>query len=178
MDTAEEYRGGAFRTSGIIGLDLFSDCLLTLDSRGKKIILEDGQLPEINGVDIIKLEDHGEKLPTVRLSVGGVDLDAHLDSGKPGGIAVPTNMQNQFKLKGKPVVVGRGRTANSTFETLAATLDGDVGIGGHVIKGPRLSFNSMLNDRGVANIGSGIMRDFTITLDQKNGRIQFEDQRH
>jgi len=165
-------------TSGIIGLNLFSDCLLTVDSRAKKMILEEGELPRINGVDIIKLEDHGEELPTVRLSVGGIDLDAHLDSGKPGGIALPTNMQDRLQLKGKPVVVGRGRTANSTFETLAATLDGNVEIGGHVIKGPRLSFNSMLNDRDVANIGSGIMRDFTITLDQKNGRIRFADQRH
>ncbi len=164
-------------TRGIIGLSLFGDCLMTLDLRKKQMILERGELPEINGVDILRLDVHGEKSPTVRLRVGGIDIDAHIDSGKPGGVALPTNMQDRFKLKGKPVVVGRGRTANSTFDVLAATLDGNVEVGGHVIKEPNLSFVSLLDDPGVANIGTGILRDLRMTLDQKNGRIRFEDQR-
>ena len=96
-------------------------------------------------MDILKpflkqFESDDEGLPTIKVQVGDVALDAHIDSGSPGGITLPENVQDRLKLKSKPTVVGRARTVNSSFDILAASLDGNARIGSHTFEQPKLVF--------------------------------------
>ncbi|MCH8146601.1 MAG: aspartyl protease family protein [Planctomycetes bacterium] len=168
---------GLSDTRGIIGLMMLTDLLVTFDYANNEMRLTRGELPPVNGKDVIKFETDGEGLPTIKLHVGDVAFDAHIDSGSPGGFTLPENVQDRLKLKSKPTVVGHARTVNSSFDILAADLDGDVRIGSHTFEQPKLVFIDMLNSSGVGNIGSAILRQFNVTFDQRNGRIRFSDRR-
>ena len=168
---------GLSNTRGIIGLTMLTDCLVTFDYVNNEMRLTRGELPPVDGKDIIKFESQDDGLPTIKLHVGDIALDAHIDSGSPGGITLPENVQDRLKLKSKPTVVGHARTVNSSFDILAADLDGDARIGGHTFEQPKLVFIDMLNSSGVGNIGSAILRQFNVTFDQRNGRIRFSDRR-
>ncbi|MCH7592062.1 MAG: aspartyl protease family protein [Planctomycetes bacterium] len=159
---------------GIIGLPVFSQFLVTFDYANGRMTLERGALPEADGGEVLDYETKdGGSIPLIPLSVGGVAMRAHIDSGAPGEITLPENIQSRLKLMGNPVVVGHARTVNSEFDILAATLDGDLRIGRHVFERPSLKFIDMLNDAGVGNIGSALLRQFHVTFDQKNKRIRF-----
>ena len=166
---------GLSNIRGIIGLMMLTDCLVTFDFANNKMILTRGELPPVNGKDVIKFESNDDGLPTIKVCVGDIAFDAHIDSGSPGGITLPENAQDRLKLKSKPSVVGHARTVNSSFDILAATLDGNARIGSHTFEQPKLVFIDMLNSSGVGNIGSAILRQFKVTFDQKNGRIRFSD---
>ena len=165
------------KSRGIIGLMMLTDCLVTFDYANNEMRLTRGELPPVNGKDVIKFASRDDGLPTIKLHVGNVAFDAHIDSGSPGGITLPENVQDRIELKSKPTVVGRARTVNSSFDILAADLDGNARIGGHTFEQPKLVFIDMLNSSGVGNIGSAILRQFKVTFDQRNGRIRFTDRR-
>ena len=80
----------------------------------------------------------------------------------------------KFSYVDEPVVVGQGRTVNSSFKVWKGRLDGAVKLGTIVIDDPALSFISMLDETGFANIGSAFLRDFVVTLDYKNGLIRYK----
>lgn len=168
---------GLSNVRGIIGLMMLTDCLVTCDFANNEMRLTRGELPPVNGKDVLKFESDGEGLPTIKVHVGDIAFDAHIDSGSPGGFTLPENMQDRLKLKSKPSVVGHARTVNSSFDILAANLDGNARIGSHTFEQPQLVFIDMLNSSGVGNIGSAILRQFNVTFDQRNGRIRFSDRR-
>ncbi len=165
--------GGDVR--GVLGLSVLSDCLVTFDYANDRLILELGELPPADGASILAYQSNEEELPTIEISVGGRTLNAHIDSGSPSEFTLPDTMRNSLKLRGEPIVVGRGRTVNSEFEVRKATPDGDVKLGEHVFEQPELTFISLLDGPGVANLGSSLLRQFTVTFDQKNGRARFAD---
>lgn len=164
---------GHLRGRGIFGLYMLSEFLVTFDYGAGEIRVERGALPAANGGDVLEWRIIGEGLPSLKLNVGGITLDAHIDSGAPGELTLPDKVRRQLKFTSEPVVIGRGRTVNSEFEIRRGTLDGQVKLGAHLFKNPELSFVTMLDSSGYANIGSGILRDFVITYDQENGRVRF-----
>ncbi len=165
---------GAADIRGILGFSVFFDCLMTFDFDRNRLILQKGELPPADDAEILAYEMRDD-VPTVQLVLGDVRVAAHIDSGAPSTFILPENMQQRLKLQGTPVVVGRGRTINSEFDILSATLDGNARLGRHVFQRPQVKFINMLNDVGVANIGSGILRRFTVTFDQTNRRVRFAD---
>jgi len=165
---------GHLKGRGIFGVSMLAAFLVTFDYPGSKIVIEKGSLSDRDGGNILKWRATGDGLPTLRLTVGGVDFDAHLDSGSPGILTLPENALKKLSYLKEPVVVGRGRTVNSDFEIWRGTLDGKAKLGTHIVDNPDLTFVSMLNSTGYANIGSAFLRDFVVTFDYGNGLIAFE----
>lgn len=159
---------------GILGVSMLSQFLVTFDYPGSKIVIENGSLSARNGENVVAWRARDDGLPTLRLTVADATFDAHIDSGAPGTITLPENARGKFSYVDEPVVVGQGRTVNSSFKVWKAKLDGTVRLGTIIIDDPVLHFMSLLDSTGYANIGSAFLRDFIVTLDHKNGLIRFK----
>ena len=160
---------------GILGLSLFKDCLLTLDYPNRTVVFESGELPPA-GDDTIEYsseEDHDYGI-TIALSVAGKRTKVHLDTGSPGFLTLLTKMQEKLPLVDKPRVIGMARTPQGNAEIRMATLDGTVTLGPHEFVRPRIKFADLgpMVEHDCGNIGYRLLKDFAVTLDQKNGRVR------
>ncbi len=81
---------------GILGFNLFSDYLLTLDYAAKRVRIEQGQLPEPDGAEILNYESQNG-IPIVELQVGEAKLKAHIDSGNTvGAFMLPASLAEKL----------------------------------------------------------------------------------
>jgi len=154
---------------GVMSASMFVGCLLTLDYPNGRVVVKSGALPEANGADVFQYQaaDH---LPTVTISVAGVEAQAHLDSGAASGLMLPESYIKKLPLAGEPVAAGKMRTVDSERTVVAASLNGSVTIGRHVIEKPEIRFI----DSPMGNIGYRILKQFAITIDSKNQRVKLE----
>jgi hypothetical protein len=161
---------------GILGLPLFEGCLLTLDFPERRVRFESGGLPRPDGetVEYSADEEHDYGV-TVTLSAAGVPVKAHLDTGSPALVTLLNKLQKKLPLKGKPQVVGMARTPQGEAEVRSAVLDGVLKLGKHEWAEPRFDFADLgpMLDYDAGNIGSGLLKDFAVTVDQKNHRVRF-----
>ena len=156
------------KADGILGFGLFREVLLTLDYPGNIVHMSRGALPPSNGRDVLAFtRDDG--VPTITITVGGREMSAHVDAGFMGGIALAEKEAATLPLAGPLTVVGRGQTPSNTFEVKAAPLAGDVRIGDVVIERPTVDFQPVF---AMANVGARVLRDFVVTFDQANNRMQ------
>jgi beta-lactamase family protein/aspartyl protease len=153
---------------GILGFGLFADGLLTLDYPRERIRFAPGELPPADGAEVLAYrEDRG--VPRVTMRVADRELEADIDAGFSGGFILPESMAPGLPLASEPRFARRGRTASNEIEIKSATLQGDVTIGRFTFDGPVIEFQPLFP---MANVGSKILRDFSLTFDQKNRRIR------
>jgi len=172
--------GGASMTGegidGILGLPLFNGCLLTLDFPARRVSFESGELPQPDGetIEYSADEEHDYGV-TVTLSVAGVPVKAHLDTGSPALVTLLNKFQEKLPMKGKPRVVGMARTPQGEAEVRSAVLEGVLKIGKHEWAKPRIDFADLgpMLDYDAGNIGSRLLKDFAVTVDQKSHRVRF-----
>ena len=161
---------------GILGLTLFKDCLLTIDFPKQRVSFESGELVRLDG-ETIEYSANGEPdgSITVMLSVTGIPAKARLDPGTPALITLLNKFQKKLPLKGKPRVVGIARTPKGEVEVRSAVLDGVLKLGRHEWTNPPIDFADLgpMLDFDAGIIGSHLLKDFAITVDQKNHRVWF-----
>ncbi len=152
---------------GVIGLNLFNKLKVRFDYIDNRFSLAEGTISaERSRTYTI---DHG--VPVVEILVNGTKTKVHIDSGSPGEVTLPLSMAKTLSLKGEPVVVGRGRTADGEFEVYRSELKGEVDAGGIVIKNPSLDFISVFP---IGNLGSRFLKSLSATFDPANKRVLFE----
>ena len=167
---------GSHGIVGILGLPLFEDCLLTLDFPKRQVRFESGKLPSPDGETVeYSVDEEHDYGVTVTVSLAGVPVKAHLDTGSPAFVTVLNKLQKELPLKGKPHVVGIARTPQGKAEVRSAVLDGVVKLGKHEWSGPRIDFADLgpMLEHDAGNIGSRLLREFAVTVDQKNRRARF-----
>ncbi len=153
---------------GILGFGLFQDCLLTLDYPGHHLRIDRGELPAPNGRDILAFElRHG--VPSVRLQIDSLWVEADVDAGSPGGFTFPAALESKLALAAPAKVVGHGRTIGNDFEIREASLEGSVRLGGFEYPRATVGFQPVFP---MANVGSRVLREFRVTFDQKNERMR------
>jgi hypothetical protein len=111
---------------------------------------------------------------TIELSVAGTAVKAHLDSGSPGFVTLLNKWQDKLPLTGKSAMVGLARTADGETEIRLATLDGNVKIGAHEFVKPKIEFADLgpMVEYDCGNVGYRLLKDFAVTVDQKNLRLR------
>lgn len=155
---------------GILGFALFSDYLLTLDYPAMQVRLARGALPPANGADILNLEIEN-RVPMVELAIGKIKVPAHVDSGNfVAGFILPEEIVEQLQLLSQPVPVGSARSVNNRIELKQVQLRSSIRIGGFEYSQPTVTFPALSD----TNVGYKILREFTLTFDQKNGRLKLE----
>lgn len=156
---------------GVLSVRNLSRQLVTLDLAAGELRLSEGQL-DLEEEGVVRFYTDDMAIPWVQMLVGPLTVHAFLDTGNPGQISLSKSISQYLELDGPLEVVGEGRTVSSTFEISAASLDGAVELAGHTIENPTLNFDK-LHSGTQANIGSGLLRQFVVTLDQKNQLVRF-----
>jgi hypothetical protein len=161
------------KIDGILGFNLFSEYLLTLDFPAERVRLERGELPEADGADVLSFDD-SRGVPVVELGVGGHKVRAHVDSGNTvGGFVLPAALAEKLTFAAAPVVVGRARTVSSEIEIKEARLKETIRLGRFEYAEPTIVFPAVSED---ANIGAKVLREYSLTFDQKNKTLRLKRQ--
>ncbi len=159
------------KIDGILGFDLFSEYLLTLDFPAKRVRLERGQLPKPDGAEVLGYDNSGG-VPVLEIGVGSRTLKGRIDTGNTiGGFVLPESLVKKLPLASEAVVVGRARTVSSVVEIKSARLKDSIRLGRFEFTEPRVVWPALTQD---ANIGSAVFSEYAVTFDQKNGRLRME----
>jgi hypothetical protein len=153
---------------GILGFRLFRNELLTLDYPGSRLILEEGALAGTRDEHVVPMQ-MPNGIPLVDIDIADAKIEAGIDSGGLG-LSVPVSMIGKVRFDGGIDTVAFGRTQVSSFALRGAVLDGSVGLAGFRFEQPWLEINPIF---GIANIGSGALRDFVVTFDQSSKLVRF-----
>jgi predicted aspartyl protease len=157
------------RLDGILGFNLFRDCLVTLDFVNGKLRLEPGALPEPDGAEVLTFNDP-RRVAQVAIKVASREVVAVLDTGAPTIIMLPEALAAELPLTAAPKKVGQATTVSGTMDVNEAELKGSIAIGRHMIAEPAVGFSPAMRD---AILGMVALRNFTLTFDQKNKRVRF-----
>lgn len=159
------------RVDGILGFGLFEDYLLTLDFPAKRVRLERGELPRADGAGVLSFESP-RGVPVVELGVGPHKIRADVDTGNTlGGFVMPTALVEKLTPAGAPVTVGRARTVTSDVEIKQVRLKDSIRLGRFEFAEPTVVYPA-LGDGAI--IGSGLLREFNLTFDQKNKSVRLK----
>jgi Aspartyl protease len=161
--------GGKETPRGVLSAGIFPGFLVTIDYPQSKLTLRRGELPAPDGLRVFAY-DTKRPLPEIQLDVGGLPVTLHLDSGAPSGITLPLELAARLPLASKPIEVARGKRVDQEVIILGAKLKGQVKLGQYVLENPDLRFQDIPNAKG--QVGYEFLRDFAVTLDSQNGRIQ------
>ena len=160
------------RIDGILGFNLFEEYLLTLDFPAKRVRLERGELPRADGAEVLSFESP-RGIPVVELAVGSNKVKADMDTGNTiGGFVLPTALVEKLTQAAAPKVVGRARTVTSDVEIKEVRLKDSIRLGRFEFAEPTVVYPSLSPDAG--NIGSKVLREVSLTFDQKNKRVRLK----
>jgi hypothetical protein len=133
-----------------------------------QVRLARGDLPAANGADILSFEiEH--RVPVIELAIGKWRVKAHIDSGNfVAGFILPEDLVEQLPLVSQPVTVGRARSVTNQIEIKQAQLRDTIHIGRFEYPQATIAFPALAN----TNVGFRVLREFTLTFDQKNKRMK------
>ncbi|HEX3086415.1 MAG TPA: retropepsin-like aspartic protease, partial [Pyrinomonadaceae bacterium] len=155
---------------GILGFALFTEYLLTLDYPAMQVRLSRGALPPANRTDILNFEIEN-RIPVIELGVGKMRVRAHVDSGNfVAGFILPEEIVEQLPLLTSPVIVGSARSVANRIELKQVQLRDAISIGRFSFPRATIQFPALSD----TNVGFKVLREFTVTFDQKNRRMKLE----
>jgi hypothetical protein len=154
---------------GLLGFVLFRNYLLTLDYPRRLMTLASGALEEDGERSVLPFR-MPDGIPVVPLRIGGLEIDAQIDSGGMG-LSLPERFASQLKFRSDPAFFANSQSLSTRFQLKAAVLDSDVQMGGYTFNRPFVEINPAFP---LANFGSCAMQNFAFTFDQKNALVRFE----
>ncbi len=160
---------------GVLSALSFPGYLVTFDYPRKEIVLRKGALPEPNGKTIFGYEGD-EMLPTVPVKIVGREMRVHLDTGAPFALSLPTKYKGEVPLTAPAEEKGKARSPSGEFPVSKGTVKGEITIGEYKLATREVIFTDVVPHPGAipqGQVGYGVLRDFAITLDSANGRIEF-----
>ncbi|MBV9775271.1 MAG: aspartyl protease family protein, partial [Gemmatimonadetes bacterium] len=169
------FRVGLPGVDGVLGLNAYRDLLLTLDYGASRMRLERGSLPAANGRDRLALFPVG-RLWGFTIEVNGKRAPAVLDTQSEGGFSVTPESAAGVAFVRAPVVTGISQGPGiGVQETRTARLDGDVRVGDVPFRRPLVGVVPMPSGYPKDwNVGSRVLREFTVTLDQRHRVLRLE----
>lgn len=155
---------------GILAAASFEGFLMTIDFPNKFVLLRKGELPPADGQRVLDYSAESV-VPNIPVSVAGEMVHVAMDTGAPSTLVLPSSYISTLPLESEPVVTGRGRTVDATFEILSSQLKGILNIGDIAIEDPTIAFNDRTKH---PHIGMGILGDYSVTIDRSNRRVMLE----
>ena len=171
MDLAT-FSGGTIQ--GVLGLGLFRDYVLTYDygqgeirvSRGSLSAGEPGVMP-YNDID-----GHIQ----VDMQVAETTVATHVDTGSMAGFTLPIELKESLTLMPGGQGSSAARLVGGARKIEFGQLDGDIQFAGSRYENPDVGF--MDPSPGYGNVGSRVLRDFIVSVDQQNHLIRFAKSTH
>ena len=159
--------GDMLSVDGILGLQPFSDYLVTIDYPEEKIVFKRGQLQK-NSENVIPFGS----MMSLHIEIDGTEKVAHLDTGCPVSFAFPLAHQNTLNLKTAPAEMGRAGMVGASFKIWKAQMDGQIRLAGISFESPDIVLEDRPGD--FITIGYPTLNELSITIDQKNSLIKLE----
>jgi hypothetical protein len=154
---------------GLLGFSLFRDCLLTLDFPSRELTLATGALLPDGEHSVLSFR-MPDGIPIVNLRIGGVPIDAQIDSGGDG-LLLPDRLAARLKFAGDPAEFGSGESLSTRFQIRTARLAPNVEVGDYFFKRPFVEIGGAFP---LANFGSSPLQAFAVTFDQKSKLVRFK----
>lgn len=160
---------------GVLSAACFPGYLLTYDYPGKRILIRKGALASADSKSIFQYTED-QVLPTVPVRIAGHDTQVHLDTGSAFGLTLPVKFLAELPLVSQPREAGTVRTGGGEFPVSIARVNGAIELGKYKLGFDEVRFSDARPGPGpaVGNIGYGVLRDFVVTLDSKNRRIELD----
>jgi len=83
---------------------------------------------------------------------------------------LPSAVAARLEFKQPPKVVGKVASSQTEFEIKAGDISENLRIGSHTLSHPKVEFADMIRE---GNLGATIFKQFVVTFDQKNKRVEF-----
>lgn len=158
------------KIKGIIGFNLFSDLLLTIDYPNSRLIIEKGYLkPEDANTSKYNCGENGLRC-LVPITLGKLEIEVNLDTGNQGGFTLPGHYLKKVRKASRPQITGFAETVTGQYDLYEVELIDPILIGGHYISNYKAHFARHWRS---PNIGYKILKQFSITFDQKNHLLKF-----
>lgn len=156
------------KIDGILGLNFFKDWLLTIDYPRAKLIIEKGELPKADGRSVLAYEliDGNAYIPAM---IGKKPMKLLLDTGNIRALDLPSAWLQPLRLVSFPRLAGNSTSVSGTTAIREVKLADPLIIGMYKLPKPSVTFS---DDFEEANIGSSILQEFAVTLDQRNRRVR------
>lgn len=153
---------------GILAFDLFTDYLLTLDFPARRLSIATGSLPDSDGRTVVAYETFRNTM-AVPVTVGTRTFQAHLDTGSAGGFTLPLSAAETLPLTSPIATTGRAQLVASQVTISQATTSAPVLFAGWPVRVSALEFWDLYEH---ANVGSPVLAQFAITIDQRQQRLR------
>ncbi len=158
--------GGAI--DGLLGYHLFRELLLEIDYPRKVVILQKGEL-SANDEHVVSHRALRDR-PDFPLHIGKQRIIVGVDSGAASDLSLPSSFIERLKLAEPPVTVGRAKTVYSEADIQTGVLSEPLRFADHEQVGVTATFSELF---GKPLLGHGLLAQYSVTFDQKNGRIRF-----
>ncbi len=156
-------------TVAVLSANIFTGNLLLLDFQNSRMQPLTKSAATIPTTEATPYDDGPRPLPSIWVTLpGDVRLLAHLDTGAPGGIALPREMADTLPLSTPLTEAGRARLINGERVFYRATLNGAAQVGPLSLTNPELVFMEGLPH---GNVGMALLRQLNITLDPAERRL-------
>ena len=159
---------------GVIGMDVFNDCLLTYDYPRNRIALHQGELPEVNGRDILAFSNPNmpNSHPQIDFSIDGEANSFMIDTGFRGWFAMGKEQIETMDVVDGPVEGEMGMSTAGPIPTQVARVSNSFTLGDIVVDYPTVRIiGGKLMKRVV---GTLFLENFKLTFDAQNHRLQLE----
>jgi predicted aspartyl protease len=152
---------------GVLSAATVPGLLVTYDFPAKKIEFKRGELPSEDGQTIFAWP--AGKLPSLRADVAGQSVQMDVDTGAISGFVVDTAVANKVKWLKAPSAGAKMHTVDTETKTFTGRINGTIRVGKFSFENPRLDYHDGFN-----NLGSAALKDFIVTLDPKNRRLELK----
>ncbi len=149
---------------GIFGPNSFPDRLVTLDLAKGRLIVQPKSPATLPAGPSFPY--NARRLPSIPIDLGGVRVDALLDTGNDAPMLLPLSLASKLRLAKPLTEVGTATSAAGTQPVYGGRLKGKVRVASVVLESPRLLFI----EGGGTNVGLALIRQFRIVLDPTEGR--------
>ena len=158
---------------GVIGMNVFKECLLTFDYPNNLVVLSKGNLPKANGKEILEYTTPRmpDTHPFIQLSIDGEPRPVLIDSGLSSWFSVPKEDSNKYKFLKGPVEARMGQSVGAKrSHTDAGQIQATFEVGQYTIDNPVV----LLGKDHM--IGTLFLENFAVTFDAQNKRVRFDRQ--
>jgi hypothetical protein len=162
------------KLDGILGPAFFKDRLLTIDYVRGTLTIADGELPRADGQTVLDYELFEGNL-WIPVSIGGQSAKAVIDTGNIRALDMPAEAVKPLRMTTFPRLAGNSVGLSGTQMMREVTFAAPLRIGSHVIQRPTATFSEDFHEW---NIGSAMLQDFVITIDQKHRRVRLVRSAH